>query len=29
MYPYARVGTTVLDWLDPATFKYSIIYTAK
>lgn len=28
MYPYARVGGNVLDWLDPATFKYSIVYTA-
>lgn len=29
MYPYARVGGTILDWLDPATFKYTIMYTAK
>jgi transglutaminase-like putative cysteine protease len=29
MYPYARVGAKVIDWLDPATFKYSIIYTAQ
>lgn len=25
-YPYAEVGGTVLDWLDPATFKYTITY---
>jgi transglutaminase-like putative cysteine protease len=29
MYPFARVGDSILDWLDPATFKYSIIYSAK
>lgn len=29
MYPYARVGEKVLDWLDPATFKYTITYTAR
>jgi transglutaminase-like putative cysteine protease len=29
MYPFARVGGEIVDWLDPATFKYSIIYTAK
>lgn len=29
MYPFARVGGTIIDWLDPATFRYSIIYTAK
>jgi len=29
MYPFARVGGKIIDWLDPATFKYSIIYTAK
>jgi transglutaminase-like putative cysteine protease len=29
MYPFARVGGEIIDWLDPATFKYSIIYTAK
>jgi len=29
MYPFAQVGGKVVDWLDPATFKYSIIYTAK
>lgn len=28
MYPFARVGGKILDWLDPATFKYSIIYSA-
>jgi transglutaminase-like putative cysteine protease len=26
MYPFAQVGETTLDWLDPKTFKYSIIY---
>lgn len=26
MYPYAEVGGQVIDWLDPATFKYSITY---
>lgn len=26
-YPYAEVGGKVLDWLDPATFKYKITYT--
>ncbi|MDD2733621.1 MAG: transglutaminase domain-containing protein [Desulfuromonadaceae bacterium] len=29
MYPFAQVGGKIIDWLDPATFKYSIIYTAK
>lgn len=29
MYPFAQVGGKTLDWLDPATFKYSIIYTTK
>lgn len=29
MYPYAQVGGRVLDWLDPATFKYTITYTEK
>jgi len=29
MYPFAQVGGNTVDWLDPATFKYSIIYTAK
>ena len=29
MYPFARVGGKTIDWLDPATFKYSIIYTAQ
>ncbi len=27
MYPFAQVGEKTLDWLEPATFKYSIIYT--
>lgn len=26
MYPFAQVGDKTLDWLDPATFKYSIIF---
>lgn len=26
MYPFARVGNKVLDWLDPASFKYTISY---
>lgn len=26
-YPYAEVGGKALDWLEPATFKYTIIYT--
>lgn len=26
MYPFAQVGSTTLDWLDPATFKYTITY---
>ena len=29
MYPFAQVGGEIIDWLDPATFKYNIIYTAK
>jgi transglutaminase-like putative cysteine protease len=29
MYPFAQVGGKTVDWLDPATFKYNIIYTAK
>jgi transglutaminase-like putative cysteine protease len=29
MYPFAQVGGKTVDWLDPATFKYSILYTAK
>ncbi|KAB0671966.1 transglutaminase domain-containing protein [Oryzomonas sagensis] len=29
MYPFARVGDKIIDSLDPATFKYSIIYTAR
>lgn len=28
MYPYASVGGKIIDSLEPATFKYSIIYTA-
>lgn len=27
MYPFAQVGEETLDWLDPATFKYSITWT--
>ena len=27
MYPYAQVGSGHLDWLEPATFKYTITYT--
>jgi len=26
MYPYAEVGGRILDWLDPATFKYRITF---
>jgi hypothetical protein len=26
MYPYAEVGGRILDWLDPATFQYTITY---
>lgn len=26
MYPFAQVGETTLDWLDPKSFKYSIIF---
>lgn len=26
MYPHAEVGGRILDWLDPATFKYTITY---
>ncbi|MSN27435.1 MAG: transglutaminase [Geobacter sp.] len=29
MYPFAQIGGKTIDWLDPATFKYSIIYTAE
>lgn len=29
MYPFAQVGGKTIDWLDPATFKYSIVYMAK
>ncbi len=25
-YPYAQIGSTTLDWLDPATFKYTFTY---
>ena len=28
MYPFARVGDNILDWLDPAAFKYSITFSA-
>ena len=27
MYPFARIGDKILDWLDPAMFKYTISYT--
>ncbi len=29
MYPFARVGDQVLDWLDPVTFTYTITYSAQ
>ncbi len=29
MYPFAVVDGKIIDWLEPATFKYSIIYTDK
>lgn len=29
MYPFAQVGDKSLDWLDPATFKYTITYRKK
>jgi len=29
MYPFAQVDGKTVDWLDPASFKYSIIYTDK
>ncbi len=29
MYPFARVGAKTLDWLDPATFTYTITYSAQ
>ena len=29
MYPFASVGGKVIDWLDPASFKYSIMYRAE
>jgi transglutaminase-like putative cysteine protease len=28
MYPFGRVGSKTLDWLDPASFRYTITYTA-
>lgn len=28
MYPFARIGDKILDWLDPAAFKYSISFLA-
>jgi hypothetical protein len=29
MYPFARVGVKTLDWLDPATFTYTITYSVQ
>ncbi len=29
MYPFARAGDRILDWLDPSTFKYTITYSSK
>lgn len=29
MYPHAEVGGKTLDWLDPKTFKYQIVWNAK
>ncbi len=29
MYPYAQIGSKTLDWLDPASFKYTISYKAR
>jgi transglutaminase-like putative cysteine protease len=29
MYPFARVGDRILDWLDPAAFTYTITYSAE
>jgi transglutaminase-like putative cysteine protease len=29
MYPFAQVGQNTLDWLDPETFKYRIVYKKK
>ncbi len=29
MYPFAQIGTTTLDWLDAANFKYTITYDKK
>jgi len=26
MYPFAQIGGTTLDWLDPKTYKYTITY---
>ncbi len=26
MYPFAQVGGKTIDWLDPATFKYTLLY---
>lgn len=28
MYPFAQVGNQTLDWLDPATFSYNIVFVA-
>jgi len=28
MYPFAQIGDKTLDWLDPETFKYKIVYKA-
>ena len=29
MYPFARIGNHIQDWLDPASFKYRITWTAE
>ncbi len=29
MYPFAQVGRKTLDWLDPKTFRYTIIHTGR
>ncbi|MGA7828807.1 MAG: transglutaminase-like domain-containing protein [Geobacteraceae bacterium] len=29
MYPFARIGDKILDWLDPVSFTYTITYSAK
>ncbi|MDH5297446.1 MAG: transglutaminase domain-containing protein [Desulfobulbaceae bacterium] len=29
MYPFAQVGETTIDWLDPKSFRYTISHTAK